>query len=207
MIGIVNYGSGNFTSVYNALSSITNEIVTINKVDDFDRCTHIILPGVGAFKAAMDKLSDLNLIEPLQNNVFQLRKPFLGICVGMQILAETGFEFEETKGLGWIKGNVVKFDEDKLKSASLPHIGWNEIYNYNESPLFENIRVDDPSFYFVHSYHLESSEANVQCTYSSYGYPFIAAIQKENIFGVQFHPEKSQFNGIQVLKNFLKFNG
>lgn len=207
MVGIINYGSGNFTSVFNALSGITNKIVTINTASDFDKCSHIILPGVGAFKAAMDKLNALQIISALEHHVFQTKKPFLGICVGMQILAETGVEFEVSPGLGWIKGEVIKFDELQLGDARLPHIGWNNVYGYETSPLFQNIRHDDPSFYFVHSYHLSTSEKNLTCTYTDYGYPFIAAIQKENIFGVQFHPEKSQFNGLQLLKNFLQFNG
>jgi glutamine amidotransferase len=205
-IGVIDYGSGNFTSVVNAVSLVSSSVITVKSPKDLSSCTHIVLPGVGAFKTAMSQLEKLNLIDALADEVLIQHKPFLGICVGMQILASEGSEFEQTKGLSWIDTRVEKFQLDQEK-FHLPHIGWNEVLAYENNPLFKGINIEDPSFYFVHSYHLQvPADQEVQCTYANYGYPFVAAVQKENIFGVQFHPEKSQKNGLQLLKNFINFN-
>lgn len=209
MIGIVDYGSGNFSSVFNSIKLIHSDIKTISNPSDLEVCSKIILPGVGAFKTAMERLAELNLLSALNDAVLVRKKPFLGICVGMQILAKEGNEFENTLGLGWINGSVNRFELTQ-KDLVLPHIGWNEVMKFEGQDLFDGLDPDEPSFYFVHSYHLELDEMeikNVKVTYSNYEKPFIAAIQKDNIFGVQFHPEKSQRNGIKLLGNFLKYNG
>lgn len=204
MIGIINYGSGNFTSVFNAVNGLTEQVIAVGKNEDFSKCSHIILPGVGAFKRAMDQLSKLNLIDSLNEYVINQKRPFLGICVGMQILCEYGFEFEKCKGLGWVDVEVNRFDEERTGSLHLPHMGWNDVIDYEEEPLFRGINEDDPSFYFVHSFHIGVKESiDIKYTMTEYGYLFPAAIRKDNIFGVQFHPEKSQANGMKLLENFI----
>lgn len=209
MIGIIDYGSGNFTSVLNTFKLIHTDLKTITCADDLFDCSKIVLPGVGAFKTAMDRLAELDLISALNEAVLVQKKPFLGICVGMQILAKEGNEFENTAGLGWVDGCVNKFVLTQ-KDLVLPHIGWNEVTNFDGQVLFEGVDKDEPSFYFVHSFHLElnnGEDKNVQITNSIYEKPFVAAVQKGNIFGVQFHPEKSQRNGMKLLSNFIAYNG
>lgn len=202
-IGIIDYGSGNFCSVFNAVSTITDDVLRITKPSDFAECSHIMLPGVGAFEYAMQRLNEFNFIEELTDQIIIMKKPFLGICVGMQVLAKTGYEFGEHAGLGWIDGEVRKFDFTVNKEMVLPHIGWNEVKNLAGKTLFKDIDLTGPSFYFVHSYHLVAKKENAGYSYSNYGYDFISAVESGNIFGVQFHPEKSQKNGIQLLRNFI----
>jgi glutamine amidotransferase len=203
-IGIIDYGSGNFTSVLNAVKFITEKIKIIVKSNDLDDCDKIILPGVGAFNYAMQKIRTMGIIEKLTQEIIDNKKPFLGICVGMQILAEKGYEFEETQGLNLVKGEVKKFNFIKERYI-LPHVGWNSVTNIEDNPLFYGIDKDDADFYFVHSYHLYSTDESVKFQYSEYGYRFISALWKDNFFGVQFHPEKSQHNGMKVLENFIKY--
>lgn len=202
-VGIVDYGSGNFASVWNAVSSITMDIVKITTPGELGQCSHIILPGVGAFAAAMRNIERLCISEELLKQVLEKKVQFLGICVGMQILAEIGREFEECKGLGLIKGSVEKIDVD-TKKYPLPHIGWNSLIDTSGSPLFARME-EEPTFYFVHSYHLICMEHGIKPVFCEYGNKITAAISKDNIHGVQFHPEKSQNNGIQLLKNFIGF--
>ena len=205
MIGIIDYGSGNFTSVYNAVILITNDIKVIRHEKDFDECSHIILPGVGVYGQAIKKLKDLNLINKMISEVIINKKPFLGICVGMQILSEKGFEFQEEKGLGLVEGEVDSFSFEIEETMRLPHIGWNAVHNYESNPLFKDIEPEESDFYFVHSFHLRSTDKDAEFVYTDYGYNFISAFQKGNIFGVQFHPEKSQQNGIRLLTNFINY--
>jgi glutamine amidotransferase len=200
MIGIIDYGSGNFASVVNSLKSFTNNIKEIKNNNDFENCTHIILPGVGAFGSAMEKIKNMNIIENLNYLVTEKKIPFLGICVGMQILAETGFEYGEHKGLGWIKGEVKL-----LKNKQLPHIGWNEVHKTEDIDIFNNIS-NGSTFYFVHSYIFDINDKETKTTITDYDCEFASAVQKYNIFGVQFHPEKSQTFGIKLLKNFVNYN-
>lgn len=202
-VGIIDYGSGNFGSVWNAVSSITADIVKVTTPGELGQCSHIILPGVGAFAAAMSKIVQMGISEELIKQVLEKKVQFLGICVGMQILAEIGREFEECKGLGLIKGSVEKIDVD-TKKYPLPHIGWNSLIDSANSPLFAYME-EDPTFYFVHSYQLICREQGIKPVLCEYGIKITAALSKENIHGVQFHPEKSQNNGIQLLKNFIGF--
>lgn len=207
MIGIINYGSGNFTSVFNALKTISNDVLEVNSASQLEICSHIILLGVGAFGSAMKKLIGLGIIEQLHEEVIIKEKHFLGICVGMQILADYGHEFGGAKGLGWIHGEVTKFNFEEDLKLSLPHIGWNEINNYHNNRLYKGINDNDPTFYFVHSYHLTlvDNYSTNQLTFCKYGYHFLASVSQGNIHGVQFHPEKSQKNGLQLLTNFCDF--
>lgn len=207
-LGLIDYGSGNFTSVYNALKIITDDVTIVRQPEGQPECSHYILPGVGAFAACMQKLNDQKLNDFLYEEVIYKKKPFMGICVGMQILSEFGLEFGKTAGLGWLKGEVRKFDFSGFGELTLPHIGWNTIEGFENQRLFKNINAEEPSFYFVHSYHfVPAKNTHLQSTYCNYGYKFIASVEDQNIFGVQFHPEKSQGNGITVLKNFLCLNG
>lgn len=200
-VGLINYGSGNFSSVYNALSYLDAEVLEIRYPEQLTYATHIILPGVGAFAAAMRKLESLNLVDAIRTQVLKQEKPFLGICVGMQILADTGYEFEVYPGLGLIGGFVDKIDVSKTQ-LRLPHIGWNELAIMSPSPLVRHLGKP-PTFYFVHSYQFTPSNPDHVLATCNYGTPIVAAIRKENILGVQFHPEKSQHDGLQLLQNFI----
>jgi len=201
-LGIVDYGSGNFQSVLNAVEYLGVKPVIIMASADFKKADKIILPGVGAFKAAMQKLEKLDLIKPLYEEIFTRKKYYLGICLGMQILAALGTEFEEFPGLNVIPGKVVKIDtgNNRLK---LPHIGWNKINICKKHPLFDNL-PEQPAFYFVHSFHLLPDNPAAVLAQTEYGGKVTAAAGKDNIFGVQFHPEKSQRGGLELLANFLK---
>src|SRR3989344_3061510 len=199
MIGIVNYGVGNLQSMKNSLDflNIPNAIVDNPKeIQKFDK---IILPGVGAFGAAMEKLNNSGFADEIKNFAGQ-NKPILGICLGMQLLFEESCEHGRHKGLGLIKGKVLSFSE-KVKDLPLPQIGWNNITKENASPLLENIE-NNSSFYFVHSFYCEPEEKDIVAASSDYGIKFASIIHKKNIFSCQFHPEKSQTAGLQILKNF-----
>ncbi len=203
-IGLINYGSGNFSSVRNALIFLDFNIVEVKKPQQLKCVTHIILPGVGAFASTMRKLKKLNLIDALKEEVLIKKKPFLGICVGMQILASLGHEFEDYLGLDFIEGEVDKIDAESYK-LPLPHMGWNELNLRKHSYLFHNMR-DSPIFYFVHSYHFIPYDHNVITATAEYGSDLVTVVEKDNIYGVQFHPEKSQHDGIQLLKNFVNID-
>lgn len=196
---ILDYGSGNVKSVLNLFSSLAKHVVVSNDPAEIQQATHIVLPGVGAFGAAMRKINEKLPLEVLEKVVLGGKKPFLGICVGMQVLAVRGMEFGECQGLGWIGGVVEKIDS---KHLPLPHVGWNNISAKRPSPLLTGLG-DDPDFYFVHSYAFctESEQDTLATTH--YGKEFCSVVQRENIHGVQFHPEKSQRTGIKLAKNFL----
>ena len=200
MVGIIDYGMGNVLSVKKALNKIgMDNILTADK-DEINRCSHIILPGVGSFYRAMENLHAKNLVSILRKEVKENKKPFLGICLGMQLLADHGYEDGETEGLGFIEGSVVPIPSHDLP---IPHIGWNEV-TIKCKKYFEN--VHDHNFYFVHSYYLDAkNESDIAATVT-YGCELTAAVEKDNIFGTQFHPEKSQEEGIEVLKSFFKVN-
>ncbi len=193
MIGIINYGAGNIFSLSAALERLGIVFKMVNDVNDFDSCTKYIIPGVGHAKPAMQKLQETGLI-PL---IKQTKKPVLGICLGMQLL--TAFSEEgETDLLNLIPLKTLLFD--KKSGIKIPHMGWNNIEINNDSSLFHNI-PDKSYFYFVHSYFIEYS-TNFTITSTSYGIPFTSAMQNENFYGVQFHPEKSGNCGEQLLINF-----
>jgi len=199
-IGLIDYGAGNVTSVRNALDYLHLDNVEVRSAEQFDKTTHLILPGVGAFASAMRRLEALRLADELKEQVLIKKKPFLGICVGMQLLATVGHEFEVYPGLGFVKGSVVKIDAER-HGRRLPHIGWNELSIRRPSHLFAHLS-GPPIFYFVHSYHLQPHELDVIAAVCDYGDQVVAAVELENIYGVQFHPEKSQRDGLRLLKDF-----
>ena len=195
---VLDYGSGNVASVYNLINRLGYDIKVSNKVEDIKKSSHLILPGVGAFGASIEKIKNNISIELLSDEVKVKKKPFLGICVGMQILAEKGLEFGSHEGLGWIEGTV-----EKINAKVLPHVGWNNIEMKKNSPIFSNIK-NASDFYFVNSYALKVKDNNIIIAETTYENTFCSAVQKENIFGVQFHPEKSQKVGQDIIDNFLK---
>lgn len=198
-VGLIDYGAGNFSSVRNALQFLGVQVVEVRDSSDLAGTSKIILPGVGAFATAMDRLMRMGMLDALAEQVLAKRKQFLGICVGMQILASLGHEFETTEGLGWIKGDVRAISPGSLP---LPHIGWNELEVSNGWPLLADFERP-PTVYFVHSYALSPTDDSVVAATCEYGTRVVAAVHQENIHGVQFHPEKSQRDGLQILKNFI----
>lgn len=197
---ILDYGSGNVQSVRNIFESFTDDVVVSNEKDAIKSATHIVLPGVGAFGASMKRIEQRIPLETLEKEVLKNNKPFLGICVGMQVLAEKGYEFGEHEGLGWIPGEVVRLDAGELP---LPHIGWNDIKIKKPSALLKD-SIKERDFYFVHSYVFKENDVGNRVAETQYGEDFSSVVQKGNIFGVQFHPEKSQKAGMGLLKNFLE---
>lgn len=202
MIGIIDYNAGNLQSVKNALEYVGANCEVIkdpNKLKNFDK---IILPGVGAFGDAMGKLR-LNGLDESIKEFIKSGKLFLGICLGMQLLFEKSYEFGENLGLGIIKGEVIKFDENKFKKKlKIPHVGWNAIKFAKDCKITKNLN-DSVYFYFVHSYHVVPKEDCVLAT-SEYGYEFASAICKDNVIAFQPHPEKSHKNGLEIFKNFVE---
>jgi len=198
MIAILDYEIGNLKSIYNMFkkvgveSIITSDIETIKKADKY------LLPGVGSFDHGINSLKKAAFFETLEKEVLENKKPILGICLGMQLLSNSSEEGKE-KGLGWIDAQTIKFDlEDK--SLSIPHMGWNKTNPINTNDLFKNL--DENRFYFVHSYHVLCNDDDNTLATASYGKTFTCSIHKDNIYGVQFHPEKSHKFGMQLLKNF-----
>ena len=202
MIGVLNYGMGNIKSVVNAIDFVGYDVSVIEPDSNWDEITHLIIPGVGGFSKAMSNLLQGNLIDKINNHV-STGKPTLGICLGMQVLSDYGDENGGAKGLGLISGTVAQIDTEKLP---VPHVGWNSLIYKREHPIFQGVKphVD---FYFVHSfYFISSSPESTICT-TNYGSEIGAVIGRDNIVGVQFHPEKSQDNGLRLLENFCDWNG
>jgi glutamine amidotransferase len=199
-ICILDYGIGNIFSLKNILKKNEINFTYSRKKKDILNATHLILPGVGSFDVAIKKLSESIPINFLNNEVLKKKKPILGICVGMQIMAKNGYENGLTSGLGWIEGSVKIIDSKKLP---LPQVGWNNLlHSRKKSDIIVGIEKKD--FYFLNSYYFDVMNKNNVIAYSSYGIKFPSVIQKNNIVGVQFHPEKSQKAGLQLIKNFIK---
>jgi glutamine amidotransferase len=197
---IVDYGVGNLESIRNMLKKAGFESKVSSRKEDILQADRLILPGVGAFDACALKLRQSELINVLEEKVFGDKVPILGICVGLQLLMRASEEGRE-RGLGWIEGDVIRFDAARLPgSVKIPHMGWTEVIEAKPSLLLDEII--DPRFYFVHSYHvLPDDDEDILLT-ANYGYPFAAAVLKNNIMGVQFHPEKSHKYGMKLLSNF-----
>ena len=196
MIAIIDYGAGNIFSVKNALDYLGLENKLVSDAESVKAADAVILPGVGAFPAAMEKLNNTGLVDTIKEEA--AKKPFLGICLGMQLIFEKGYEFEECDGLGLIKGIVRKMEAPEL---IIPHMGWNKLELLNECPLLENV-CDDEYVYFVHSYKAECSDENI-AAYCEYGGRVPALVfDGKFVYGAQFHPEKSGDTGLKILKNF-----
>lgn len=203
MIGIVNYGSGNIQAIANIYNRLNIPFEVIENPELLKKADKLILPGVGAFDATMSQLVNSGLKSALDEEVLVKNKPIMGVCVGMQILAESSEE-GGLPGLGWIKGKVKRFDVTKLKEKPyLPHMGWNTVEPNVDHLLFQKLD-HDLGFYFVHSYYFEPSHSTDILGISHYGDTFASAVFHDHIFGMQFHPEKSHSNGVQLLSNFAK---
>ena len=204
-VTIVDYNSGNISSVINSFKEVAKDKVNIevaadlNKINSSDK---VVLPGQGSFKSCVDALNKINVLtEALSEFAINNKKPLLGICVGLQMFADIGYEETETKGLGWISGKVSKVDNQNGK-YKLPHIGWNQINIVKQSKIFENIE-NNSHMYFVHSYEFIPEDKNVISATTDYSTNIVCSVEKENIFGTQFHPEKSDKLGLKIIENFI----
>lgn len=204
MLAIVNYGMGNVKSVYNAFTLLGETPKIIDSPKDLADADAIILPGVGAFGDGMKNLKNLGFLKEIEKQVIENKKPYLGICLGLEFLARKSFEGGEYDGFGWIEGEIKKIiTGDHL--LNVPHIGWNDTNIIRNDVIFKEIT--NPTYYYVHSYYLELDNPNDKIITSVCDYgktKIISSIQKDNVFAVQFHPEKSQSEGIKLLKNFLE---
>lgn len=201
MIGIIDYGSGNVAAISNIYKSLKIPHVTSCNVEQLIDCERFILPGVGAFDPTMRFLNESGLLKMLTHQIQILGKPILGICVGMQILAQ-GSQEGSFSGLGWVKGTVKKIDSTKIPTKlKLPHMGWNTVQLLCNDTLFKNVDCEY-GFYFLHNYYFDAFNSDDVISTVTYGDEFPCAVRNKNIMGVQFHPEKSHHNGVQIFKNF-----
>ena len=204
-VTIVDYKSGNISSVINSFKEVAQDKVKIEVTSDINKIKSsdkVVLPGQGSFKSCTDALKSINgLVETLNDFAINKKKPLLGICVGLQMFADTGYEEIETKGLGWISGKVTKIENQNGK-YKLPHIGWNEINILKESRIFKDIK-DKSHMYFVHSYEFVPNDKNIVSATTDYSSNHVCAVEKDNIFGTQFHPEKSDKIGLKIIDNFI----
>ena len=205
MLAIINYGLGNLRSISSALEKLKVEFICTNNKSDILKANSLILPGVGSFSDGIKNLNSMDLTETLNSLVIQKKIPILGICLGFQLMSKLGFENGKNKGLGWIDAEV-----DLLKNLPIncrvPHVGWNDCFENNEEYLFNGI-PNKSLFYFTHSYHMICKEKNIITSLTNHGINFVSSIKKDNIFGTQFHPEKSQKYGLDLLLNFCKLSG
>jgi len=204
-VTIVDYNSGNISSVINSFKEVAKDKVNIDVTSNLNKIKlsdKLVLPGQGSFKSCIDALNKIEgLTDTLNEFVTINQKPLLGICVGLQMLADVGYEETETKGLGWIAGKVSKIDNQNGK-FKLPHIGWNQINIVKDSKIFQNIE-NNSHMYFVHSYEFIPNDKNVVSATTDYSSNIVCSIEKENIFGTQFHPEKSDITVLQLINNFI----
>ena len=204
-VTIVDYNSGNISSVINSFKEVAKDKVNIEVTADLNKIKFsdkIVLPGQGSFKSCTDALNNITgLVETLNDFVLINKKPLFGICVGLQMLADVGYEETETKGLGWISGVVSKIDNQDGK-FKLPHIGWNQINIVKDSQLFKGIE-NNSHMYFVHSYEFVPKDKSVISATTDYSSNIVCSVEKENIFGTQFHPEKSDKIGLKIIDNFI----
>ncbi len=202
LIGIIDYGMGNLNSVKRKINILGAEAIITNDISILKKTTKLVLPGVGNFKKAMDNLNSLGII-PILNQRANIDKiPILGICLGMQLMCNFSEE-GNVDGLSWINGRVVRFKKEKGNNEKIPHMGWNTLEIEGESPLMKDI-TEENEMYFVHSYHVELQDEKIAINKTNYAYPFVSGFQKENLFGLQYHPEKSHDAGGIIFKNFLK---
>ena len=204
-VTIVDYSSGNISSVVNSFKEVAQNKATIEVTSDLEKIKasdKIVLPGQGSFKSCVDALNKISgLNDALNEFVTVNKKPLLGICVGLQMFADVGYEETETKGLGWISGKVSKIDNQNGK-YKLPHIGWNQINILKDSKIFKQVE-NNSHMYFVHSYEFVPKNKNVISATTEYSSNIVCSVEKENIFGTQFHPEKSDKIGLKIIQNFI----
>ena len=204
-VTIVDYKSGNISSVINSFKEVAENKVKIEVTSDVSKIKStdkVVLPGQGSFKSCVDALQSIKgLVDCLNEFVMNKKKPLLGICVGLQMFADVGYEEVETKGLGWLSGKVSKIDNQNGK-FKLPHIGWNEIEIQKESKLFKDIK-NKSHMYFVHSYEFIPKDKSVISATTEYSSKIVCSVEKDNLFGTQFHPEKSDKTGLKIIENFL----
>ena len=204
-VTIVDYKSGNISSVINSFKEVAKDKVKIEVTSDLKKISSsdkVVLPGQGSFKSCIDALNTINgLVETLNEFALNNKKPLLGICVGLQMFADVGYEETETKGLCWISGKVSKIN-NKNGKYKLPHIGWNEVNIVKDSKIFKNIE-NNSHMYFVHSYEFIPNDKSVISATTDYSSNHVCAVEEENIFGTQFHPEKSDKTGLKIINNFI----
>lgn len=198
MIAIIDYGMGNLRSVQKAFEKIGHEAIVTNEASQIASASKVILPGVGAFEDAMKELRHRDLVEPILKTI-ESGKPMLGICLGLQLLFEVGYEDGKHQGLGVLPGEVVRFEVPP--EFKVPHMGWNQIEIHGDVPLLEGLS-NDTYFYFVHSYYVAPTDEGVIATTTTYHKPFTSMIRRGNLYATQFHPEKSQRDGLKLLANF-----
>jgi len=200
-IVIVDYGMGNLYSVQYKLKKLYPDVIVSSSIEEIRKASKIILPGVGHFAAGMKNIIERNLKDVLNYKALEEKVPVLGICLGMQLLTDFSEE-GNAEGLGWITAKTLRLEKEKLNGLKIPHMGWNTIKTENDNPILNGLKSDD-MFYFVHSYRVVcENKDNVLCS-TDYGVNFHSGIFKENIFGFQFHPEKSHDSGLIILKNFI----
>ena len=204
-VTIVDYKSGNISSVINSFKEVAKGKVKIEVTSDLKKISSsdkVVLPGQGSFKSCIDALNTINgLVETLNDFALNSKKPLLGICVGLQMFADVGYEETETKGLSWISGKVSKINNQNGK-YKLPHIGWNEVNIVKDSKIFKNVE-NNSHMYFVHSYEFIPNDKSVISATTDYSSNHVCAVEEENIFGTQFHPEKSDKTGLKIIDNFI----
>ena len=201
-IGVIDIGSGNFGSLNSALKKINYHFKICKNIEDLQGIKKIILPGMGSFPNFMKKLNDQKFSKYLKEQIKNDEKSILGICVGFQALFQSSSELSHTEGLGFIDGKVKIISKDD-KNIKLPHVGWNSCIIKKKNLIFKNIK-NNQDFYFCHSYAVNNLKGNNVVSETNYYQQFVSAVEKKNVFGVQFHPEKSQLNGLQILKNFCE---
>lgn len=202
MITIIDYGAGNLGSIQNMVRKIGFKSNVSSRKEDILDADKLILPGVGSFDFGMKQLNNSGLIDALNLKVLDEKIPILGICLGVQLFANQSEE-GESKGLSWFNAESVKFNFNESNKLKIPHMGWNEIIKKKDSRLLEDISLES-RFYFVHSYHIKCNDQDDTLLETNYGYNFVSAIEKKNIVGVQFHPEKSHKFGMKILNNFIQ---
>ncbi len=199
-IAIVDYGMANLRSVQKAFESVGHTADIVSTPDGVAKADRVVLPGVGAFADAVVTLREKNLADAILRHI-QLDKPFLGICLGLQMLFDTGLEDGVHQGLGVIAGTCVRFDVDTVFGLKVPHMGWNQLHMVNPSPLCRDL-PEGANVYFVHGYHVVPTDKSIIATTTDYGRPFVSSIRRSNLMATQFHPEKSQKVGLKILNNF-----
>ena len=205
MISIIDYGMANLRSVQKGFESVGVSAQIISKPEQVKRADKVVLPGVGAFADAVRTMRDTELAGPIIDHI-NSGKPFLGICLGLQMLLDVGYEDGTHQGLGVLKGKCVRFDVDEKMGLKVPHMGWNQLVAKSESPLLRDL-PSEPSVYFVHSYYVVPEDPSVIATTTDYGRPFVSSVWRDNLVATQFHPEKSQKVGLKILENFSRMSG